>query len=273
MVIDVEQSADAGVRFIRTPEYGWFEEFAQTCQQYRYIGVCHGPAGVGKTWAARYFSRWDITTQLVGEAYQQLMLPAGRRPQLDVRGVYYTVPVSNTPRLLREELTLHFDLFHEGSRLTGRFPEGAAPLVPSLLLIDEADRLSINSLEYLRDLYDQHQFGLVLIGMPDLEKRLRRYAQLYSRVGFSHSFRPLTAGDLKTLMTVPVHDGRPALLHPPFADEETLGAVIRTSRGNLRLLVRLLDQIERLVALNELSEVTGPVVVAATGLLTIGTPD
>ena len=67
-------------------------------------------------------------------------------------------------------------------------------------MIDEADRLSITSLEQVRSVFDQGGLGLILIGMPGIEKKMARFPQLYSRIGFVHEFRPLAAAEVQKLL-------------------------------------------------------------------------
>ena len=78
--------------------------------------------------------------------------------------------------------------------------EAQIPDPTSLVLVDEADRLRMASLEQVRAIFDQGQIGLILIGMPGLEKRLARYPQFYSRIGFVHEFRPLGTTEIRRLL-------------------------------------------------------------------------
>ena len=145
----------------------------------------------------------------------------------------------------------------------------AVPDPTTLIIVDEADRLSMNSLEQLRSIFDKSGLGMVLIGMPGIEKRVARYPQLFSRIGFVHEFRPLSDADIQVLLEerwAPVGIHLPLL--PP--DPEVIAAVIRLTRGNFRLLVRLLTQMERVLAINKLQTLSVDVVQTARENLVIG---
>ena len=139
----------------------------------------------------------------------------------------------------------------------------------ALIIIDEADRLRMASLEQVRAIFDAGEIGVILIGMPGIEKRLARYPQFYSRIGFVHEFRPLTTKEIRRLL-----DQRwtPPGVHLPQhpLDEETVAAIIRITGGNFRLLNRLLTQMERILEINSLQQVTKGVVEAARESLVIG---
>src|SRR5690242_14589963 len=89
--------AEAGTEadsFIETLEYRRFAEFCHACREYRYIGVCYGPPGVGKTLSARHYSSADRldSLPLLKHAPLEEVLALGKE-----RTVLYTAPVVNAP--------------------------------------------------------------------------------------------------------------------------------------------------------------------------------
>lgn len=235
--------------FLITKEYRRFEEFCNACRRDRYIGLCYGPPGVGKTLSARQYARWDLLTKHDPFDFQT-PIP---RELAECRTLLYTPGVTNTPRSVSTELA--------DSRLTLRGVVGRAGRTAEhgeavdyqerceLILVDEADRLKMPSLETLRDLYDREGFGLILIGMPGLEKRLARYPQLYSRVGFAHAFRPLSQEEMHFILQHHWAALGCELEPTQFTDQEAVAAIIRITAGNFRLLNRLVAQIRRIMQL------------------------
>ncbi len=110
---------------------------------------------------------------------------------------------------------------------------------------------------------------MVLIGMPGIEKRIARYPQFYSRIGFVHEFRPLGPMEAQHLLEQHWSTlGMSSLARTP--SPEVVRAIIRVSGGNFRLLRRLLTQMERVVAINNLKELSVAVVETARENLVIG---
>ncbi len=114
----------------------------------------------------------------------------------------------------------------------------------------EDPRWHASGLEQLRDLYDKGNFGLVLIGQPGLEKRLARYPQLYSRVGFVHQFHILSQDETRWLLEQRWNHLGMHIRVDDFTDQEALAAIVRITGGNFRVIHRLLMQVERILEIN-----------------------
>jgi DNA transposition AAA+ family ATPase len=114
----------------------------------------------------------------------------------------YTPKVHSTPQnpdkeisYLCDKLGWTVELMLQTGRGTSDRAPGPRPSGAELLIVDEADRLKTAALEQLRDHHDRTGIGLILIGMPGIEKRLARYPQLYSRVGFVHHYKHLSVDE------------------------------------------------------------------------------
>jgi DNA transposition AAA+ family ATPase len=304
--------------FIETHEYDRFREFCDACRKYRYIGLCYGRPGVGKTLSARHYANWDKV-----EAYNKNNGEGvvGLSEVFGSNVIFYTASVVNSPNRLGQEIRLlraklhafiledlyrekearmaevyrrekeeHDSPLRQGSwyltdngaamrrtealeqiheEFRPRFEERPDPT--RLIVIDETDRLRMASLEQLRAIFDQGGLGVVLIGMPAIEKRLPRYAQLYSRVGFVHEFRPLAEEEVRGLLSQGWMPPGVALPSDWVSDEEAVAAILRITGGNFRLLERLLTQIARVLEVNNLRQVTPAVVEVARESLVVGT--
>ncbi len=233
-------TATSSPSFVATAEYLRFVEFCDACRRYRYIGLCFGPPGVGKSLSALQHSRAGMIVPL--DAWT-----ADARDQQPINTVFYTPEVVNSPsgidlgikrarellsgiatRAVRNEATAaldsdrarddswrrahcdepgytssrvppleptYFDAFGDFEARTKAIPDPT-----TLIVVDEADRLRMSSLEQLRSIFDATGLGMVLIGMPGIEKRLARYPQFYSRIGFVHEYRPLGAAEIEALL-------------------------------------------------------------------------
>lgn len=295
--------------FVQTSEHRRFVEFCDACRQYRYIGLCYGPPGVGKTLSARQYSRTDLLLNV-----DPWLDPPLDPPLPDT--VFYTTEVINTPSRVASDLArvrerllglaqrpivrestavleairirdearrreildkpgcspcdrpavdpLYFQTYQT---FQARKKEVRDPT--SLIVVDEADRLQMNSLEQLRSSFDDGGVGMILIGMPGIEKRVARFPQFYSRIGFVHEFRPLTPEEMQSLLErhwAPVGVSLPESTFTP----EVVARLIRITSGNLRLLTRLLTQIERVLNVNDAEAVSLDIVEAARDSLVIG---
>jgi len=236
--------------FIVTKEYRRFTEFADAVRRETFIGLCYGPAGVGKTLSARRYARWDKV--------EDLLLDWGRREHSDAavyatlartRTAFYTPTTTCTPKQLERDLNQLLDRInicvaqHRRAQtdppIQQPFHHQGTPQVVDLLIVDEAERLTQPSLEHLRDRFDRRATGLLLIGMPGIDRSLSRHPQLYSRIGFAHQYRTLGDDELAFVLTRHWAKLGLTLDLSDFTDAQAVASVGRITRGNFRLVHRL----------------------------------
>jgi hypothetical protein len=262
--------------FIITKEYKRFVEFCNACIKENYIGLCYGPAGVGKSMAAYHFARWhEITLEFERQDKELLNYTFPKIKIQDCNTVIYIPPVTNSPSVINLEIQRLFRRFEQFIEQTifndSEFLyDGNNEQIIKLFIIDEADRLHPKSLELVRDIYDRKHIAVVLIGMPGIEKRLIRFPQLYSRIGFAHAYKPLSKDEIIFIIQNHLQLLDSTIDSKNFLDQEAIAAFTRITQGNFRLIHRLLKQTIRIMAVNQFANITKEIVETARDCLVIG---
>ncbi len=252
-----------GGGFASTGEHRRFVEFCEDRRRYRDIGVCVGIPGIGKTFSARKYAMWQTLEPFLDRhAYVEKPPPK----VASCHTVYHTVQPAHTPKSITLEierkrglLSWMVDTARSYDEADGADGESAASTSngggltgmedrTELLIVDEAQFLKNNALEQLRYLYDRDRFGLVMIGMPGLDRTLTRYQQFYSRIGFMHRYKPLDTDRVRDILKQPLVFG--VELGADAFSEEAVAGMIRYSEGNFRTLEKLTQRVESILEIN-----------------------
>ena len=174
-----------GPAFIRTRTATKFGQVFEHAHYAPDFAVIMGEPGLGKTTAAREYTRttpgaWLVTCQpVMGSVYGMLS------------DLAETLGVGNAEA--------HGYKFARSimRKLTG---------LRALLIIDEAQHLSTPALDQLRSFHDGVACGIVLMGNPTIlgsleGKRSRDYAQLFSRIGQRVNQRQPVSDDIEQILT------------------------------------------------------------------------
>ena len=218
------RSAQARVKFVAPPR----TKFVMTDSAEAFMGLLAkaqyepdmitlvGEPGVGKTEAAREYQRRNPNVWLLtGE-------PDMRSPYVVLEYLCDLLDVREASSVRR-------------SRAISRFLRGRQ----GLIIIDEAQHVSMTALDQLRVFHDapEVRVGIALVGHPDLKTRMvgggarGQYAQLDSRFGMHFSRRKPLAGDVAALLDAEGITGKP---------ERDLLRAAANKPGALRKMNRLL---------------------------------
>lgn len=265
--------------FIETKEYRRFAEFCNAYIEYKYIGICYGSPGVGKTLSSRYYANWDTIEKQIRYRNADNIAEKATDDILKSNTIFYTAPAERPSKTgsqidilcYQHGMTKEMYLVHQNQKSEIEVYKNFKGFNSiNLIIIDEIDRLKLQQLEQLRSIYDEQNLAMIFIGMPGIEKRLSRYPQLYSRIGFAHEFDNLSKDETHHILEYKWSDLGIDLKLEDFSDYEAITVIIKITKGNFRLIHRLFAQIDRILKINNLSVITVDVVEAARDSLVIG---
>ncbi len=219
----VKSATPPRIGFVQTPSATSFMSLLEQAQFDPDMVTLCGEPGVGKTEACREYQRRNSNVFLLtGE-------PGMRSPYAVLEHLCDLLDVRESSSVRR-------------SRAIARFLIGRR----ALIVIDEAQHISLSALDQLRALHDNPavRVGMALVGHPDIKLRMQnggpraQFAQLDSRFGMHLLRRKPLAGDVAALLDAGSIFGK---------EERRLLSAVANKPGGLRKMDRTL-RVARMLA-------------------------
>lgn len=86
--------------FIVTKEYKRFAEFCDACIKYKYIGICYGLPGVGKTLSARKYANWNYVQKQTSYTKAKEIGIDSDEKILECNTLFYTAPAIRANKMI-----------------------------------------------------------------------------------------------------------------------------------------------------------------------------
>ncbi|MEC1698305.1 AAA family ATPase, partial [Schinkia azotoformans] len=143
-------------KFIETKEYKRFAEFCDACIKYKYIGICYGLPGVGKTLSSRYYSNWDYIEKQIDYKYKKKIGLDTDERILKARTIFYTAPAIRATKMTDEisiiggKMGMTKAIYKVNNGGEEEYSTDTYEDI-DLIIVDEIDRLKVQNLEQLRD--------------------------------------------------------------------------------------------------------------------------
>lgn len=194
------------------------------------IALVVADAGSSKTTSAKYYADQNENTVIyiavvAGMNRKMLTTEIARQLGIETNRVPFNTLVQNTAEALADR--------------------------DSLVILDEADYLKADALEFVRRLvYDLGESGLVLIGLPRLKGMIQNlrndHRQLESRIGIFLQLEGLTKSDA-TLIAKSVWDDCPA---------DVINSIYSVAKNDVRQFTKILERLQNTMTQNNLTEPT-----------------
>jgi len=213
------------------------------------MGLVYGEPGVGKTKTAQEMvSKWKMRNY-----------PKGLYVAADVR----ITPLQMLKKILREYDDIRPANFDDAMRVIRTLVDKKNL---DILIIDESERLSRDTLDLVRSIFDTTRLPILLIGMVDILQKLRSHKKFYSRIGIAYHYTALSFEQCEQYL---------GTFHPLLNQHGKINGsngnliefIFKSTNGEFRRINRLIKQADRLRITNNRGEFSLATFKAASKLL------